>query len=77
MFFIIQPKRAMFSTKSPQVERGMIVVYDTFKRAWVDNCYPDLDEFWLCDELQPKQTEAISRLKAHKRQWCEMLEVTW
>ena len=33
-----------------QVERGMVVVYDTFKRAWVDNCYPDLDEFWLCDE---------------------------
>lgn len=57
----------MFFTKSPQVERGMIVVYDTFKRAWVDNCFPDLNEFWLCDELRPQQTEAIR----------EMLEVTW
>ena len=55
---------AMSSTKSPQVERGMVVVYDTFKRAWVDNCYPDLNEFWLCDELQPQQTKAIGLLKA-------------
>lgn len=37
-----------------EVERGMVVVYDTFKRAWVDNCYPDLDEFWLCDETDNK-----------------------
>lgn len=37
-----------------EVERGMVVVYDTFKCAWVDNCYPDLDEFWLCDETDNK-----------------------
>ena len=28
----------------------MLVVFDSHKRGWVDNCFPDLDEFWLCDE---------------------------
>jgi len=43
-----------------EVERGMIVVYDTFKRAWVDNCYPDLDEFWLCDETDNKTIFSVT-----------------
>lgn len=29
----------------------MIMVYDTFKRGWVDNTFPETDEFWLCEEL--------------------------
>ena len=28
----------------------MIVVYEGGKRAWVDNCDSQSDEFWLCDE---------------------------
>lgn len=36
--------------KPSEVEKGMVVVFDTHKRGWVDNCFPDLDEFWLCDE---------------------------
>ena len=32
-----------------EVERGMLVVYDGYRRAWVDNCFHEDDQFWLCD----------------------------
>jgi len=32
----------------------MIVCFDGLRRGWVDNCFIDLDEFWLCDETTNK-----------------------
>lgn len=33
-----------------EVERGMVVVFDGERKGWVDNCFSEIDEFWLCDE---------------------------
>eukprot|EP00933_Yihiella_yeosuensis_P039794 TRINITY_DN3396_c2_g2_i1.p1 TRINITY_DN3396_c2_g2~~TRINITY_DN3396_c2_g2_i1.p1 ORF type:complete len:753 (-),score=199.34 TRINITY_DN3396_c2_g2_i1:108-2327(-) len=38
------------SMRCEEVQKGMLVWYDGECRAWVDNTFPSLDEFWLMEE---------------------------
>ncbi|CAE8735382.1 unnamed protein product [Polarella glacialis] len=31
------------------VEKGMVMLFDVDRRGFVDNVFPSLDEFWMCD----------------------------
>ena len=40
----------------------MIMVYDAYKRGWVDNAFPESDEFWLCEEPGPRVSKSCCRM---------------
>ncbi|CAE7837572.1 unnamed protein product [Symbiodinium sp. CCMP2592] len=46
----VEKKVELKRLAASEVERGMVVVFDENRKGWVDNCFSDIDEFWLCDE---------------------------